>query len=110
MFDNVGKTLFQVGQVLLWLFIICGSLMDTGGLSKRLINIANSLIGNVTGGLGHVAILACMFFGAISGSANATVAAIGAEAGWKWAAASVVYNTALAWFVAWIVYRIVLIF
>ena len=35
----------------------------------------------------------------------ATVAAIGAEAGWKWAAASVVYNTTLAWFVAWIVYR-----
>ena len=40
----------------------------------------------------------------------ATVAAIGAEAGWKWAAASVVYNTTLAWFVAWIVYRIALIF
>lgn len=58
-------------------FIICGSLMDTGGLSKRLINIANSLIGNVTGGLGIVTVLACMFFGAISGSANATVAAIG---------------------------------
>ena len=58
-------------------FIICGSLMDTGGLSKKLINIANSLVGNVTGGLGHVTILACMFFGAISGSANAAVAAIG---------------------------------
>ena len=40
----------------------------------------------------------------------ASVAAFGAEAGWKWAAASVVYNTALAWFVAWIVYRIALIF
>ena len=40
----------------------------------------------------------------------ATVVAIGAEAGWKWAAASVVYNTALAWFVAWIVYRIALLF
>ena len=39
-------------------FIICGSLMDTGGLSKRLINIANSLIGNVTGGLGIVTVLA----------------------------------------------------
>ncbi|MCI7734846.1 MAG: TRAP transporter large permease [Dysosmobacter sp.] len=58
-------------------FIICGSLMDTGGLSKRLINIANSIIGNVTGGLGIVTVIACMFFGAISGSANATVAAIG---------------------------------
>jgi len=58
-------------------FIICGSLMDTGGLSKKLINIANSLVGNITGGLGIVTILSCMFFGAISGSANATVAAIG---------------------------------
>lgn len=58
-------------------FIISGNIMDTGGLSKRLINIANSLIGNVTGGLGTVTVLGCMFFGAISGSANATVAAIG---------------------------------
>ena len=40
----------------------------------------------------------------------ATVAAIGAEAGWKWAAASVVYSTLLAWAVAWVVYRIMLIF
>ena len=40
----------------------------------------------------------------------ATVVAIGSEAGWKWAAASVVYNTAMAWLVAWIVYRIVLLF
>ncbi|WP_066456474.1 TRAP transporter large permease [Anaerotruncus rubiinfantis] len=58
-------------------FIISGNLMDTGGISKRLIKIANSLIGNVVGGLGTVTVLACMFFGAISGSANATVAAIG---------------------------------
>lgn len=58
-------------------FIISGSLMDTGGLSKRLIAVANSMIGNVTGGLGTVTVFACMFFGAISGSANATVAAIG---------------------------------
>lgn len=59
-------------------FVICGSIMDVGGLSKKLVMIANSLIGNITGGLGIVTIVACMFFGAISGSANATVAAIGA--------------------------------
>ena len=58
-------------------FIISGSIMDTGGLSKRLIKVANALLGNTTGGLGMAAILACMFFGAISGSAPATVAAIG---------------------------------
>lgn len=36
----------------------------------------------------------------------ATIAAIGAEAGWKWATAAVVYNTVLAWVVAWAVYRL----
>ncbi|MCC8127888.1 MAG: TRAP transporter large permease [Clostridiales bacterium] len=58
-------------------FMLAGDIMDRGGISKRLIRIANSLVGNVTGSLGIVAILACMFFGAVSGSANATVAAIG---------------------------------
>ena len=52
--------------------------MDTGGISKRIVSVANAMIGNVTGGLGIVTIVACMFFGAISGSAPATVAAIGA--------------------------------
>ncbi len=59
-------------------FIISGALMDCGGLSKRLVAVANSFIGNVTGGLGIVTVLACMLFGAVSGSAVATVAAIGA--------------------------------
>ncbi|MCI2106053.1 MAG: TRAP transporter large permease [Intestinimonas sp.] len=58
-------------------FIIAGSIMDTGGISKRLIRVANAVLGNTTGGLGMATILACMFFGAISGSAPATVAAIG---------------------------------
>lgn len=59
-------------------FIISGSIMETGGISKRLVSFANSILGNMTGGLGMVTILACMFFGAISGSSPATVAAIGA--------------------------------
>lgn len=58
-------------------FMMSGSIMEVGGLSKRLVNAANSLVGNVTGNLGLVTILACMFFGAVSGSAMATVAAIG---------------------------------
>lgn len=58
-------------------FIISGNIMDSGGLSKRLIRICNSLFGQVTGSLGMVAILGCMFFGAVSGSSVATVAAIG---------------------------------
>jgi len=58
-------------------FLLAGDLMDVGGLSKRMVNVANALIGNVTGALGMVTIVACMFFGAVSGSAPATVAAIG---------------------------------
>lgn len=58
-------------------FIICGSIMESSGISKRLVRVANSLVGNFTGGLGMVCIVACMLFGAISGSAMATVAAIG---------------------------------
>lgn len=58
-------------------FMLAGAVMEVGGLSKRLVNIANALVGNTTGGLGAVTILACLFFGAISGSAPATVAAIG---------------------------------
>jgi C4-dicarboxylate transporter DctM subunit len=58
-------------------FMLAGAIMQHGGLSKQLVRFANSLVGNFTGGLGLVTILACLFFGAISGSAPATVAAIG---------------------------------
>jgi len=59
------------------LFMIAGNLMETGGISKRLINFCDSLLGSLTGGLAMVGVLACMFFAAISGSGPATVAAIG---------------------------------
>lgn len=59
------------------MFILAGYVMETGGLSRRLIQFAASLVGNITGGLGIVTVLACMFFAAISGSSPATVAAIG---------------------------------
>ena len=58
-------------------FIIAGDLMHTGGLSRRLVNIAVVLVGRVRGGLAMVAVLSATFFGAISGSAPATTAAIG---------------------------------
>lgn len=60
------------------MFIVAGAVMETGGLSKRLVNFASKIVGNVYGGLGTVTVLACMLFGAISGSGPATVAAIGA--------------------------------
>ncbi|MBZ4654537.1 MAG: transporter, DctM subunit [Peptococcaceae bacterium] len=58
-------------------FMIAGSLMEGGGISRRLINLANKMVGSITGGLALVAIVTCMFFAAISGSSPATVAAIG---------------------------------
>lgn len=58
-------------------FMLSGALMESGGLSRRLVSFADSMVGNITGGLGIVAVLSCIFFGAISGSAPATVAAMG---------------------------------
>jgi C4-dicarboxylate transporter DctM subunit len=58
-------------------FMLAGAVMETGGLSKRLVNVADKLVGGFTGGLGTATVIACMFFGAISGSGPATVAAIG---------------------------------
>ena len=58
-------------------FILAGTLMEAGGISKRLVQFGNALIGHATGGLAIVSIVASMFFAAISGSTVATVAAIG---------------------------------
>ena len=58
-------------------FILSGNIMQGGGISRRLIAFVDSLVGWLTGGLSIVTILSCMFFGAISGSATATTAAIG---------------------------------
>ncbi|WP_042349414.1 TRAP transporter large permease [Bacillus massiliigorillae] len=58
-------------------FILAGKLMEVGGISERLIQFAQSLVGQFKGGLAHVSLVACMFFAAISGSASATTAAIG---------------------------------
>lgn len=58
-------------------FIIAGDLMHTGGLSSRLVSLAMVLAGRFRGGIGMVAVLSATMFGAISGSAPATTAAIG---------------------------------
>lgn len=59
------------------LFTLAGNLMSQGGISKRLLHVAEVFFGHFTGGLGIVAIVACMFFASISGTGSATVAAIG---------------------------------
>ena len=58
-------------------FILAAELMRVGGLSTRLINLAQVLIGWAPGGLASAAVLSCLFFGSISGSSPATVVAIG---------------------------------
>ncbi|MGG3914977.1 TRAP transporter large permease [Bacillus sp. es.034] len=58
-------------------FILAGEIMGKGGISKRLFNVADSIVGNKTGGIAMATIVTCMFFAAISGSGPATVAAIG---------------------------------
>jgi C4-dicarboxylate transporter DctM subunit len=58
-------------------FMIAGGLLDKGGISKRLVDLANALIGWMPGGLAVVVFLASAFFSAITGSAVATVVAIG---------------------------------
>lgn len=59
-------------------FILAGDLMTAGGISRRLVAFADVLVRHRTGGLGMVAVLAAAFFAALSGSAPATTAAIGA--------------------------------
>jgi len=58
-------------------FMMAGLLMERGGISKRLINLANLLLGNLYGSLAIVLIITSAFFGALTGSSAATVAAIG---------------------------------
>ena len=58
-------------------FILSGEIMQKGSMASALLNFSKSLVGHITGGLAHVSVLTCMFYGALSGSAPATVAAVG---------------------------------
>ena len=58
-------------------FFFAAALMETGGLVRRLVNLANAFVGHWRGGLGITAVATCMLFAAISGSSPATVAAVG---------------------------------
>jgi len=59
------------------LFILAGQLMATGGVAKRILHLADEIGGNIKGSYAIVTIFSCVFFGGLSGSAPATVAAIG---------------------------------
>jgi C4-dicarboxylate transporter DctM subunit len=58
-------------------FVLAGAFMTTGGVARRMIDFANALVGHYRGGLAMAALLASAFFAAVSGSAPATVVAVG---------------------------------
>ncbi|WP_105326477.1 TRAP transporter large permease [Acidaminococcus provencensis] len=67
----------SIALIAIPLFMLSGELMFRGGMSKRLVDFADTLLGHLPSGLAMVSILACMFFAAITGSAIAATAAIG---------------------------------
>ena len=58
-------------------FILAGEIMQKGEMAQRLLAVSRCLVGHITGGMAHISILTCMFYGALSGSSPATVAAVG---------------------------------
>ncbi len=73
MFDGVNSYVLLAVP----LFMLAGSLMDQGGMSKRLVDLSESLVGHFRGGLAITSILSSMLFAGISGSAAADTAAVG---------------------------------
>ena len=59
------------------LFVLAGMLMETGGISKRIVDLSNAMVGHIRGGMGMVVMVATIFFSDISGSSAADTAAIG---------------------------------
>ena len=74
MFNSINK--FPLAAIPF--FILAGNLMETGGISRRLVGFAKSIVGGVQGGLPMTCVLTCMIFAAVSGSSVATTFAIGA--------------------------------
>ena len=71
------RSMDKFALVVVLFFILCGNIMTTGSIVHKLIKTANVLVGFLPGGLAMAGVLACGFFGAISGSTVATVVAIG---------------------------------
>jgi C4-dicarboxylate transporter DctM subunit len=71
------RSMDKFALVVVLFFVLCGNIMTTGSIVEKLIKTANVMVGFLPGGLAMAGILACGFFGAISGSTVATVVAIG---------------------------------
>jgi tripartite ATP-independent transporter DctM subunit len=76
--QSMAKGVQSMALLTIPLFILAGEIMSEGGISKRMVKLANALVGRLRGGLAMVDVLACMFFGGVSGSCVADVSAIGA--------------------------------
>lgn len=74
MFNSINK--FPLAAIPF--FILAGNIMESGGISRRLVEFAKSVVGGVQGGLPMTCVLTCMIFAAVSGSSVATTFAIGA--------------------------------
>lgn len=75
--QRIFTALDSSGIMAIPFFVLAGNLMTRGGISRRIVDLANSVVGGVRGGLFYVMIISCGFFAALSGSAPATVIAIG---------------------------------
>jgi len=79
--NTVGQRIFggldSTSIMAIAFFVLAGNLMTKGGISSRICDFCRSIIGGVRGGMGLVLVLSCAFFAALSGSAPATVVAIG---------------------------------
>ena len=71
------RSMDKFALVVVMFFVLCGNIMTKGSIVEKLIKTANALVGYLPGGLAMAGVLACGFFGAISGSTVATVVAIG---------------------------------
>ena len=75
--QNIVSGMNNFGLLAIPFFILAGEIMSTGGISNRLVELANVLVGRFRGGLAMVNVLACMFFGGITGSSVADTTSIG---------------------------------
>ena len=71
------RSMDKFALVVVLFFVLCGNIMTSGSIVQKLIKVADALVGFLPGGLAMAGVLACGFFGAISGSTVATVVAIG---------------------------------
>ena len=71
------RSMDKFALIVVLFFVLCGNIMTTGSIVQKLVRTANVMVGSLPGGLAMAGILACGFFGAISGSTVATVVAIG---------------------------------